>query len=102
MPDKDLVTSAVETEFAREFLALVLMLVGAVVARALIADDVLDVRRLIGETILSVIGAVGIYYAGILQDLSMPEIIFMGACMSLGMVRGVQWLTVLLNALRAQ
>lgn len=71
------------------FIAMVLM---GTIARVFISNEPLDKRKLTGEMILAVLGAILLYSFGLLQGLTTPQMIFLGSLGSLGGVRLLEWL----------
>ena len=63
----------------------------ALLARHLVSSEPLDKRRLAGEAILSAIGAVVFWSAGLLQGMSTLQMVFFGSLAALGGVRAVEW-----------
>lgn len=67
-----------------KLLALVLLLWAGVVARRLIGDEPVNIRKLIGELLLSAVFGVGLWALGLLQGLTGMQLIVLGAFASLG------------------
>lgn len=60
-------------------------------ARNLVADEPFNMKKFLGEMILSGLGAVAIYSMGLLQGLSEIEIVLVGVFASLGGIRALEW-----------
>lgn len=71
------------------FLSIVLL---GFLGRTLIGKEPLDKRQLAGEAILTAVGAVGMYAAGLLQGLSVLQMIVLGSLAALGGIRAFSWL----------
>ena len=68
------------------------MFISGVLGRALMSNDEIIWRRVIGELLLSVIGAIILWSWGITQHLSIAKAIMYGGFGSLGGLRFLQWL----------
>ena len=75
----------------RSLLTVIMLFIMGAVARALVSPEPLDWRRLVGEAILSAIGAVVVFNFGVIQGMSNPEIMLWGALGSLGGIRILEW-----------
>lgn len=73
-----------------------MVLIGTI-SRALISSEPLSVRKLAGEALLTAIGAVGIYAAGMLRGADPMEQVLYSSLMSLGGIRVVQHVLQLLT-----
>lgn len=73
------------------WLVIFLMVMGTI-GRTLVSNEPFDVKRFSGEVILSVIGAIMLYSFGLLQGMSIPQIILLGSLGSLGGLRILEWL----------
>lgn len=75
----------------RNFLAITALLVLGTMARSLLSNEPFDFRKLLGELILGLIGAVLLYAFGMLQNMSPMQMLFLGALGGLGGVRSLEW-----------
>lgn len=84
----------------RTLFGVIALLLTGTLARFLISPEPLCWRRFAGEMLLSVIGGVVIFNFGLLQGMSAPEIILVGALSSLGGLRLVEWAIKIITALK--
>ena len=70
---------------------IVLMFVSGAVGRSLLNTEPFNSRRLAGEIILSVLGAITLYSFNLMQGMSTLQIIFLGGLASMGGVRSITW-----------
>lgn len=59
--------------------------------RILVSSEPFDLKRFLGELILSVISAIILFSFNLMQGMSPTQIVFFGALGSLGGVRMVEW-----------
>ncbi len=60
--------------------------------RALVSKEPFDMRRCAGEGLLTAIGGVGLYAAGLLQGMTPLEMILFGCLTALGGLRALDWM----------
>lgn len=80
---------------------IVMILMGAI-ARVFVSNEPLDLRKLAGEAMLAVLGAVMLYSFGLLQGLTVPQMMFLGALGGLGGVRLLEWIMKIARRVREQ
>lgn len=73
-------------------LSFIVMILMGTLARVFMSNEPLDWRKLAGEAMLAVLGAVMLYSFGLLQGLTMPQMMFLGALGGLGGVRMLEWM----------
>ena len=78
----------------------VVVFVMALLAKHLVSAEPLDKKRLAGEAILSIIGAIAFWAAGLLQGMSVLQMIFFGSMSALGGIRSIEWLIKIASATR--
>lgn len=81
-------------------LSFVGMLVVGTLARVLVSDEPLDLRKLSGELLLALLAAVALFYLGVLQGLSTPQMMAVGSLAGLGGVRLLEWVIKIAKAAR--
>lgn len=88
-----------EKELAQAFswtdqtlLSFVVMILMGAIARVFVSNEPLDLRKLAGEAMLAALGAVMLYSFGLLQGMSTPQLMFLGALGGLGGVRLLEWI----------
>lgn len=69
-------------------------------ARNLVADEPFNLKKFLGEMILSALGAIAIYSMGLLQGMSEIEIVLVGIFASLGGIRALEWAAKIYKAVR--
>ncbi|BBI61645.1 hypothetical protein [Vreelandella sulfidaeris] len=69
-------------------------------ARNLVKDEPFNLKKFLGEMILSGLGAVAIYTMGLLQGLSEVEIMLVGVFASLGGIRALEWVAKIYKAVK--
>lgn len=89
MPDRTN-TAVEQTANDWRLFVIIIMLWLGVVARRLIGDEPLHVRKLFGELLLSLIFGVGLWALGLLQGLNGLQLITLGAFSALGGGRTVE------------
>lgn len=90
MPEKELVNGH-SIWFDPEMWMIIGLFLTGYVARTLVSREPFDKRRFFGEAILTVIGAVGFYAAGLLQGMNPLQMIMFGCLGSLGGLRAIEW-----------
>ena len=90
-PNETLVDTSVVNWTDRSLWVVVGIILLGHLARNLVSDEPFNLKKFIGEMLLSGIGAIAIYLLGILQGLPESQIILIGSLTSLGGVRALEW-----------
>jgi hypothetical protein len=92
MPEKEMLNQAASFDWKDyTFWSVAIMFVLGVLAKALVSNEPFCFRRFAGELILAMIGAVLFYSFGLMQGMSVIQMMFFGALSALGGVRLVEW-----------
>lgn len=93
-PDKDQLDAIGQFSWQdRTLVALVTMAAFGYAFRFLVSGEPFNLRRFAGEMGISVMGAVGLYAAGIMQGMSIEQVMLLGIAAALGWLRLAEWLT---------
>lgn len=76
----------------KTLLSFVAMFVVGAMARVFISDEPFDFRRFAGEVMLAALAAIMMYSFGLLQGLTLAQMMFLGSLGGLGGVKVVEWL----------
>ena len=76
----------------RDFVSLLSVMMIALIGRTLISSEPINVRRLLGESLLMVVGAVALYASGLLTGMNGLQMLLIACTSSLGTVRGCEWI----------
>ena len=76
----------------RDFISMMGVMMIALIGRTLMGSDPINVRRLIGESLLMIVGAVAMYVSGVLAELNGLQMLLIACTSSLGTVRGCEWI----------
>jgi len=73
---------------------------GAYLSKALITNEPFNKGKFWGELILALITGVAFYAGGLLQGMSVLQMVFLGSLSALGTVRGTEWIIKALMAFK--
>lgn len=90
MPEKELANGS-QVWFDPNFWILISILLMGYLARTLASEEPFDKKRFFAESILTVIGGVLLYAAGLIQGLSFLEMVVFYCLTALGGVRTAEW-----------
>lgn len=90
MPEKEILQHMSMTDKTM-WSVIILFMLGSM-ARSLISDEPFCLRKFLGEMIFSTIGGIILYSFGLLQHMSIPELICFGGLGSLGGIRMLEWM----------
>lgn len=83
------------------FWMMLFLIVTGMLGRVLVSGEPFDAKKFAGEIALSIVGAAILYFYGILQSMSVPEMIIYGGLTGLGGVRLIEWVIKIIKAIRS-
>ena len=86
---------------SRQIIAFIMLGLAGLIGRTLVSPEPLNWRRFAGEMILTAIGAVALYALGMLQGLTLWQMVLLGCGTSLGGLRALEWGVKIARAVKA-
>jgi len=69
--------------------------------RNLLSKEPFEIKKFLGELILSIIGAVIVWSFGLMQGMTVPQMIFFGGLSAWGGIRTIEWGLKFINTMQS-
>lgn len=76
----------------KEIVAVIITMIGGLIANTLVNDEPFNVRRFVGEMILAIMFGASIYAFGIIQELGFWQTLLIALLSGMGTTRSLEWL----------